>query len=943
MAKLGIRVYKAIFKILFFSILIIVLYSLGRFVHIFPPTAALIQIVKIKNIENNHGKKNLEYSMAVNKLADIYYENNFKRWAARIRIKALKTFVDSNLQNSIEYATCLYSYSEYLSDEDDKTYKATALLCQNHFLKLYFQNRLNDDSKRKLINILLSTFEFETNFDKRMELIHTAIKANNSIIVTSKNEAQNRILLLAQYGFYGTDNYLFWIDSQNSFDTALELSKAKEYNLVNTLVKISYARLLIKMHNYSDAKNLLESCNMEVVRKYPFNITYRKLLADILQGLGLTDEALKQLDAIGTLNYEKDPNIQFSTFYHKAQNKIFQGHNLSAYYYMLRIRWLIKKDSIKKDENLLNYYYLELLYNLKFDISKANWWKDKIKKLNIIDNQNIIRLLMAETQMERLLKNKTYFEKSLELYKTIHGSVISHFKYLTENQRLNYWRQYENVITTLYEAGFYLKKGPGITEACYNAALFSKGIVLGSSIEFSKLLTETRDTSLLLNYYQLLDVRAKIAQSPNTKSLNQSAERLERDLVQKSHEFGDYTNKMLIKWEDIRSNLKSNDIAIEFIDFPTGVDSTIYAALVLRKEWTEPKMITLFEGKQLAGLINNSPSKIYSTTLGWKISKLVWEPILPLFNPNDNIYFSPTNLLHKIAIESLPLKDSTCINKAFNLYRISSTKQLCFQRVNKNIASTVLYGGLKYSLNETELIQESRNYDSKVRGERFKSKTKILWKELPKTKEEVDSINTLLTNNKITTVLFTGSKGNEESFKQLSGSNYSIIHIATHGFFYNINKVEKIKYYYMGLNQPQIDNSLLRSGLILAGANIAWSGNSLPDEVEDGVLTAQDVATLNLRKTDIVVLSACDTGLGEITSEGVFGLQRAFKKAGVQTLLMSLWEVDDKATAIFMTSFYKHLVIENDKRKAFLEAQNTVRSIDKYKSPFYWAAFIMLD
>jgi len=537
------------------------------------------------------------------------------------------------------------------------------------------------------------------------------------------------------------------------------------------------------------------------------------------------------------------------------------------------------------------------------------------------------------------------------LFVKIQKSVSAHFKYLTENQRVNYWRQYERAIPMLYEAGYYSKDKPEIGKACFDAALFSKGIILGSSIEFSKLLTESGDTNLLLNYYQLLDVRqqitTKLEQKKNVNTLNQLAEKLERNLVQKSHEFGDYTNKMLIKWENVQVSMQKNDVAIEFIDFPISSDSTIYAALILRKEWSQPKMIKLFEGRQLSSIINNSSKWNYSSAMEMKISDLVWQKILPFIKHKDNIYFAPTNLLHIIAIESLPLHDSVRMNEEFNMNRVSSTKQLCIQRNNKQdnkgVTSCILYGGLKYSLDNNELIQESSNYKTKVRGEQYNPGTFATWKELPKTKEEVDAISHLLTSKKIKSVLYTGKKGNEESFKNLSGSGYSIIHVATHGFYYTNDKAKKNKVFDMGNSSFQEDNSLSRSGLILSGANRAWNGKLLPRKVEDGILTAQEVSALNLRKTELVVLSACETGLGEITSEGVFGLQRGFKKAGVQTLLMSLWKVNDEATSVFMTSFYGHLFNGDNKRAAFIKAQQTVKSMSKYKSPYYWSGFVLLD
>jgi CHAT domain-containing protein len=133
--------------------------------------------------------------------------------------------------------------------------------------------------------------------------------------------------------------------------------------------------------------------------------------------------------------------------------------------------------------------------------------------------------------------------------------------------------------------------------------------------------------------------------------------------------------------------------------------------------------------------------------------------------------------------------------------------------------------------------------------------------------------------------------------------------------------------------------------LILAGAQKAWLGEPIPDNVEDGVLLAEEIATMDLTGTDLVVLSACETGLGEITSEGVFGLQRAFKKAGVQTLIMSLWKVDDNATSLFMRTFYKQWLGGKSKHAAFLDAQAAVRECKEsdYSNPYYWASFIMLD
>ncbi len=142
---------------------------------------------------------------------------------------------------------------------------------------------------------------------------------------------------------------------------------------------------------------------------------------------------------------------------------------------------------------------------------------------------------------------------------------------------------------------------------------------------------------------------------------------------------------------------------------------------------------------------------------------------------------------------------------------------------------------------------------------------------------------------------------------------------------------------------PAID-PLNRCGLLFAGANTALQGhsNELPDGVQDGILTAKEISLLDLRDADLVVLSACETGKGEITGEGVFGLQRAFKQAGAQTIIMSLWPVNDAATQLLMTEFYRNWITNHQsKRTAFRNAQQTVRM--QYPEPVYWAGFVMLD
>jgi len=141
------------------------------------------------------------------------------------------------------------------------------------------------------------------------------------------------------------------------------------------------------------------------------------------------------------------------------------------------------------------------------------------------------------------------------------------------------------------------------------------------------------------------------------------------------------------------------------------------------------------------------------------------------------------------------------------------------------------------------------------------------------------------------------------------------------------------------------DIALTHSFLVLSGGNSLIQRNTMLDSESDGILTAKDISRINLNNLDLVVLSACESALGDMDNEGVYGLQRGFKKAGANTILMSLAKVDDEATKILMVEFYRNLMNGKTKHESLQEAQKHLREVEngKYNNPKYWASFIMLD
>ena len=210
---------------------------------------------------------------------------------------------------------------------------------------------------------------------------------------------------------------------------------------------------------------------------------------------------------------------------------------------------------------------------------------------------------------------------------------------------------------------------------------------------------------------------------------------------------------------------------------------------------------------------------------------------------------------------------------------------------------------------------------------------------LPATKIEIEGINKTLKLAGYSATSLMQKTASEANLKSVNSP--TVMHIATHGYF--LKDVELSGTGFGVHLDNATDNPLLRSGLILTGGGKTLSGEQEPSlrSNDNGVLTAFEAMNLNLQGTSLVVLSACETGLGEVKAgEGVYGLQRAFQVAGAEALVMSLWKVDDAATQQLMTNFYSAWIKLGDKHKAFRQAQ--MQLMTKYKDPYYWGAFVMM-
>ena len=558
-------------------------------------------------------------------------------------------------------------------------------------------------------------------------------------------------------------------------------------------------------------------------------------------------------------------------------------------------------------------------------------------------------------------------ERTVESLALQYSSNISTF---TSAERQAYWSRMNNLKSLLFSQ----RRTGQDNVALYDYLLISKGMLLGTSVSFESLLSNIPDEEILSDFNRLKSMRSIIRNGlaarngyvRNLDSLSSAANALERELIFKSKEYGDFSSNLSLDFSDVSAALGKHEVAIEFVnynDFSTDGEM-VYAALLTRYGWKSPAFIRLCKDADLEKIISQQPNKLYSPQefVANELYRAIWAPVAKYVKKGETVYFAPSGVLYKLALEAVCNEKGLHLGDLYDMRRCSSTRNVVVgDGSSLKYSSAVLYGGIVYDLDDGKIPASdiSTSYADYSSGMRFG------WAPLDGTKTEIESIGILLDRAGIAFEMYEGEMADEESFESLSGKAIDILHIATHGFFISKEAVRKSDYHmnntslgdvyrnagmavpdspYTPLSISSEDEAMLRSGLMLAGGNRAWQGAEVPKGMEDGVLTASEISLMDLRKTDMAVLSACETGLGDISDEGVLGLQRAFKNAGVKTVIMSLWKVDDEATALMMTEFYKSLLAGKSKREAFRTARSAVRdSCDRYKDPFYWAAFIMLD
>ena len=501
--------------------------------------------------------------------------------------------------------------------------------------------------------------------------------------------------------------------------------------------------------------------------------------------------------------------------------------------------------------------------------------------------------------------------------------VKHHFICFAERQRENFWKHESSYLLPILA---HAPEGTaGVAGSLFNSSMLVNGLLLRTNTSIASAIESMKDQQdkLKNDFAVLRDLKAKAQFNPGNRQLVASAQRAERDILER---LGLNTNSMAFvdnTWQHIQNRLGNDEVAVAFVyagEEWGAIDAEWngwYAAEIITKKHPEPIHVPLFKNCDINGQLPD-----------------LWSRKLNKYIPKGSIvYFVPAGALHNEPLEHLPYTGDKLLSDVCTPVRLSSMHELLgrpdFNQPVSLSDGATMYGGLNYNLGVEDM--ELMALESSDRGSSS-------WGYLPGTLDEVNTISELMQG---TYKAYTGDEGVEETFKALSGNAPHVIHIASHGYYLPGEAMENSS-----------EKALSRCGLLFTGANNFWQrDNGKPEHIDDGLLTGLEISSLDLSGTELVAMSACQTGLGDVNAEGVFGLQRAFKLAGARTLLVSLRDVNDQATAMFMKEFYANLASGAGRRSALKAAQAKVRSSSFYvdgkkvsgTDSRFWANFVLID
>ena len=484
---------------------------------------------------------------------------------------------------------------------------------------------------------------------------------------------------------------------------------------------------------------------------------------------------------------------------------------------------------------------------------------------------------------------------------------------------------------------------PTLAALCLDNQVFRKGLLLRSSQVLRNTIARSGDPGLVASYDSLVKLKQELRDreyltmdprnSLRKRELKQVIDELDKSIALGCTEYATLSDTHSLDHRDIQRFLNEDELLLELVDAGGSSDRTLFAILMGCQG--SPEYIPLCRLSDISWMLRRTDvDAIYSDR---NITSALWRKIEERIRDGGHVrrvYYSPSGLFCQLALHALPFGSRT-LGDRYSFHQLSNCQNLASLKEHKaNPAGGItvsLWGGITYSLPADTVGREGTTTRGILRGD------SLVY--LPSSNNEVKAIARLLGENGCKVGLYQREQATEGSFKDHSGGDDIILHVSTHGFFKEDS------------DHGKDGMPMYNSGLFFAGANDFWMNDSIQTDMdkEDGILRAMEIQDMNLINCRLAILSACDTGLGYVdTDEGVYGLQRAFKLAGVEKVMMSLWPVSDYHTSLLMQRFYTNIFdCGMDYEKAYEKTLTDIRTDGTLSSQFekvsQWGGFVLLD
>ena len=844
------------------------------------------------------------------------------------RDKLNYAYLRLNVKKNIKKINSITTENSIISDAADDFSKGRIKNAIFKFKELldYYDNHFHSTDIGNYIFVVGSLSNALVSIGSYSEADNILNEAIEKLRKNNVNTQQIRSLYEAKGLLYHTinnvDMALYWYNQAKDM-YASDDERSLQYGLL--LSNLAGCQMA-KKEDYSLAKQLSDKAYDICVQFYGDNSNNANDRLLVLNNLATIYTKLKEFSK-GKELYERV--IEDATSQHNVGTKALALINLSEIY-------LFYENDFPKAED----YLREAM-----KMEAASYLKD-----------------MAEMDLlfTQILQKRETVVNDVERYNNrIKEELASMYAHFSEVEREEYWAQKSQSLVFLNNLSAITFNTPHTLKISYDNTIYTKSMLINSGRLLGQLVNDC-GSDVQNEYSSMIHMKRRLS---NKNCPNDSIDVYREVISQKEKAIvaaiPNFSNKLIAQFKtcsDVQKMLSDNEIALEFVFLPQmkspfDESELLYGAMLLARGDTAPKLIPLCSEYDLEDLMDaytpmgqNEIDSLYAFS-NKTLYHMIWEKLEPYIPVGSTVYYSPTGYISKINLSAISNGDKR-LSEVYSFHEVSTTAMIdeVKQVAGTDCLNAVLYGDINYYEDVDLMTEKAKPYSMYTSGEVLatRSLSRGAWDLLPGTKEEVGTIAEMLSGKGTNVYMLTQNDANEESYKAFDAHAPKIIHIATHGFYFP-PEVDVTSVFFNGLHSyTQKDYSMLFSGLLFAGGNNAWTGKEIEEGVEDGILTADEISRLDLSANKLIVLSACNTGLGDIDKvDGVFGLQRGLKRAGVKTILMSLWKVPDEETKELMRLFYKELLSGKTLHQSLKTAQNQLMT--RGKSPYYWAGFILLD